>query len=106
MHEHSFIEAILSNIKNKEKIKEISIEVGELAGIETEHLKEHLLEKVNWKINVTEKKAKVKCDCGHIGKPKIRQRLHDIVIFECPKCANIPNVLEGKDIKILKIIYS
>lgn len=106
MHEHSFIDAILLNIEDKEKVKEILLEVGELAGIEAEHLKEHLKERVDWKIDVVEKKARVRCDCGYEGEAKIRERLHDMVVFECPVCGDIPKVLEGKDIKILKIIYS
>lgn len=105
MHEHSFIQAILSNIKNKEEIKSIVIEAGELSGIEPKHLEEHLKEQVNWEIKIISKNSKVKCSCGYKGKPKIRQRLHDLVIFECPKCGLIPEVLEGKDIRIGKVGY-
>jgi Zn finger protein HypA/HybF involved in hydrogenase expression len=106
MHEHSFIQAIIKNIKNSDKVKEVLIEVGELAGIEPEHLQEHMEVETNWKVFVTSKKAIISCDnCQYYGKPNILQRLHDIVIFDCPKCHQIPKVLEGKDIKIIKVVY-
>ncbi|MGD9276120.1 MAG: hydrogenase/urease maturation nickel metallochaperone HypA [Candidatus Pacearchaeota archaeon] len=105
MHEHSFINAILKNIENPENISKIKIEVGGLAGIEADHLKEHLKDKINGDVEVIEKKAIVKCACGYNGVPKIKARLHDLVIFECPECGKIPEVLEGKDIKIISVVY-
>lgn len=105
MHEHSFIEAILKNIENIQDVEFLELEVGELAGIEAKHLKEHLLERVDFEIEVIEKTSRVKCECGYQGKAKIRERLHDLVIYDCPKCGNVPEILEGKDIKILKVIY-
>jgi len=105
MHEHSFINAIISPIKNKENVKQIELEVGELVGIEAEHLKEHLIERTNWDVNIKKINSLIKCDCGFNGRAKIKQRLHDIVIFCCPECEETPEVLEGKDIKILKVIY-
>ena len=106
MHEHSFIEAILSQIENKDKVKSIVIEVGELAGIEAKHLKEHLQEQVDWDVEVINVESDVKCNCGYQGRANIRQRLHDLVIFNCPKCGNSVEVLKGKDIKILKVVYN
>lgn len=53
MHEHSFIQAIVSGIENKENVMGIVIEVGELAGIEAGHLKEHLVEETGWKVNIS-----------------------------------------------------
>ncbi len=105
MHEHSFIEAILKNIENIENVELVKLEVGELAGIEACHLKEHILERVNFDVEVIEKSSKVKCDCGYEGKANVRERLHDLVIYDCPKCGSVPEVIEGKDIKILKIFY-
>lgn len=105
MHEHSFIQAIIANVENKGNVVSIEVEVGELAGIEADHLVEHLIEETGWKVSAVEKKAKVKCSCGFEGVPTIRERLHDMVIFECPKCGEIPEILEGKDIKILKATY-
>jgi len=105
MHEHTFIEAIIRNIKDKDNVEKIVLEVGELAGIEPEHLKEHLQEKFDWDVEVSKKEALVKCECGVEDRPKILQKLHDLVIFECPKCGQSPKIVEGKDIKILKVIY-
>ena len=68
-------------------------------------MKEHLRERINCEVEVVEKFSRVKCKCGYLGKAKIRERLHDLVIFECPKCGNVPEVLEGKNIKILSVIY-
>ena len=106
MHEHSFIEAILRNVEDRDNVRKIVLEVGELAGIEAGHLREHILERVDWDIEAIEKESVVKCDCGFEGRAKVLERLHDLVIFECPECGGIPEVLEGKDIKILKVVYN
>jgi len=105
MHEHSFIEAIISPIENKENVIGVLLEVGELAGIEAEHLKEHLIEKSGWDVEVKPVESFVECGCGFEGRAEIRERLHDIVIFECPECSSIPEVLQGDKIKIVKIFY-
>jgi len=105
MHEHTFIEAIVRNIKDKENVKEIILEVGELVGIEAGHLKEHIEERFDWKVKVLEKNALVKCECGFEGRPNILERLHDLVIFGCPECGEVPEILEGKDIKIASVVY-
>ncbi|MGV8152556.1 MAG: hydrogenase/urease maturation nickel metallochaperone HypA [Candidatus Nanoarchaeia archaeon] len=105
MHEHSFIQAIISQVPNKENVKEITLELGELAGIERAHLKEHLQEETQWDVEIINKESSVKCSCGYKGRAKILERLHDLVLFSCPKCNKLPQVIYGKDIKILKIIY-
>jgi len=105
MHEHTFIQAIIKPIKDKEKVDLVEIELGELVGIEPDHLHEHLIEETGWKIKIKEVKSKVKCSCGYEGPAKIREKLHDLVIFNCPKCGNMPKVLEGKDVKIIKVSY-
>ena len=105
MHEHSFIEAILRNVEDREDVREVVLEVGELVGISPKHLKEHIEEQFGWKVSVLEKMSKVKCECGFMGRSKILERLHDLVIFECPECGEVPEVMEGEDIKIIKIVY-
>ncbi len=105
MHEHSFIQAIIQDIENKDAVSGIVIEVGELAGIEPDHLAEHMKKETGWNVQTNQKNALVSCDCGYKGPPKTRERLHDMVIFECPKCQEIPQILEGKDIKILSVTY-
>ncbi|GBE19600.1 MAG TPA: hypothetical protein ENG87_02060 [Candidatus Pacearchaeota archaeon] len=107
MHEHSFISAIINDIRDKDNITGILIELGDLVGITAKHLREHLTEMTGWNVEIQSKLSKIKCDCGYKGNPEIKQRLHDLVVFSCPKCQAInPDVLEGKDIKILKIIYN
>ena len=105
MHEHSFIEAILRDIKNLEKVKKIVLEVGELAGIEGEHLREHLVEGRNFEVEVLGRESRVRCECGFEGRAKVLERLHDFVVFECPACGEVPEIVDGKDIKIVKIVY-
>lgn len=106
MHEHSFIQAIISPIENKENVKAVNIEVGELAGITPEHLKEHLVEETGWEINIQNKPSFIVCECGYKGPARIKQRLHDLVIYDCPKCEKTPLNADGKDIKILKVTYN
>jgi len=106
MHEHSFIEAIVRNVENKDNVKSIVLEVGELVGIEAGHLKEHMEEQFDWDVEVLEKKARVKCECGFEGEPRVLERLHDLIVFECPRCGGIPTILKGKDIKIIKVVYT
>ena len=106
MHEHSFIEAILENVEDRGNVKKIVLEVGELVGIGGGHLREHILERFgDWDVEVLEKESLVRCECRFEGRAKVLERLHDLVIFECPKCGEVPEVLEGDVIKIIKIVY-
>jgi len=105
MHEHSFIDAILEPIKDRERVKSVELEVGELAGIGAEHLKEHLVGRTGWEVGVKEVESVVRCGCGFEGRGKIRERMHDFVVFECPSCGLLPSVLRGKDIKIVRVVY-
>ena len=106
MHEQTFTQNILDQIPNLESVKEISLEVGELAGIDANHLIEHMKEKVDFDINAKTIPSKIECDCGYTGKAKIIQKLHDLVLYECPNCHKIPEAKEGKSIKITKVIYN
>ena len=106
MHEHHFIENIVSQIPNRENVTYVEIELGDLAGIEGQHLKEHMIEETGWDVEVKVVKSEIKCDCGFSGEAKILQRLHDLVIYECPECGNDDvKVICGKDIKIGKVVY-
>lgn len=105
MHEHTFIQSIIEPIEDREKVVRVELEVGELVGIEAGHLKEHLVDETGWSVGVEEIESLVKCGCGYSGRAKIRERLHDMVIFECPKCGKLPEVLSGKDVKIVRVIY-
>ena len=106
MHEHSFIQTIIKNIPDKEEVIGIEIELGDLAGIQAEHLKEHLIKETGWKVEIKNKNSEVKCSCGYNGEAKINQRLHDFVVFSCPVCDLVPEIIQGKDIKITKVLYN
>lgn len=105
MHEHTFVDSIVRDIEDRGNVKGIVLEVGELVGIELEHLKRHIEERFSWEVEISEKNALVSCECGFDGRPLILERLHYLVVFECPECGEVPEVLGGKDIKILKVIY-
>jgi Zn finger protein HypA/HybF involved in hydrogenase expression len=106
MHEHVFIENIIGQIPDKDKVIRVEIELGDLVGIEAPHLKEHLIEHTSWEVDVKTVKSQIKCDCGYSGEANILQRLHDLVIYECPECGNDDvEVISGKDIKIGKVVY-
>ncbi len=106
MHEHHFIQHIIEQVPEKEKVISVEIELGELVGIEAEHLKEHLIEHTGWEVDVKVVKSRIKCTCGYLGSANILQRVHDMVIYECPSCENDDvEVVEGKNIEITKVMY-
>ncbi|MDP2926050.1 MAG: hydrogenase/urease maturation nickel metallochaperone HypA [Nanoarchaeota archaeon] len=105
MHDHYFIENIIKQVPNKNKVISIEIELGDLAEIDAGHLKEHLTSHTSWKVEVKVIPSKIKCLCGYIGEARVLQRLHDLVIYDCPECSHEPDIVEGKDIKITKVIY-
>ncbi len=101
MHESVFANQIIEEASKKGEVKSIVVEVGDLAHLPGEDLKQALEDRVNWKIKIEEKKAKVKCSCGYEGEPEIVEKKHDFTLFKCPKCGSIPEILDGQDI-ILK----
>ena len=105
MHEQAIIDKILEPIQDKVNVIGLELQIGELVGVDPEHLQELLKERTGWNVHATSIKSKVKCYCGYQGPARIKQRLHDQVIFNCPQCGSLPRVIEGKKIKIVKIIY-
>lgn len=104
MHEVFALKKLIEEAKKYGKVKRISLEVGELAPFEGDHLLKHLKELVDWKVDLSVKKAKVRCnDCGYEGEPKIVEREHDNVIYVCPKCGKRPNVLEGDELILVDV---
>jgi Zn finger protein HypA/HybF involved in hydrogenase expression len=98
MHESAMIEEI---IRNAGGAKIIYLEVGELSGFSSQHLKEHLAD--YGVLGICEDKiSAVECSCGYSGRAKVVEKLHDLVIFECPECGAVPRVVEGDKIKIIK----
>ncbi len=103
MHEMIIANNIIREVKKHGEVKEVYLEIGELANVPKYELIECLKKIVKWKIHSKERAAKAKCECGFIGKPKILERGHDFFFIECPKCRKIPQLIEGKDIKIIKV---
>jgi len=106
MHETIIAKGILKQAKEKakgKKIKSITLEVGELAHLPASELKETLRALCDFKIIVKETKAKVSCECGYEGAPRILAHHHDFTLFECPECSKQPKILCGADIVLKEI---
>lgn len=105
MHEHAIVDDLISEAQKHGKVIGITVDVGELAPITVMELKEALkAHQPDWKIEIVQTEALVQCkDCGFEGQPEIVERAHDFVLFECPNCACVPEVLAGKDI-VLKSV--
>ena len=104
MHETAIANNIINEAKKHGKVKEIFLEIGELAHVPANELLGCLHSLVKWKISSKEIPAKVKCVCGFKGHPSVLERGHDSFLIECPKCKNIPELVDGKDIKITKVV--
>ncbi len=81
----------------------ITLHVGELANATPTQIKEGLAHLNDWDVTIIPVKAVVKCRCGHKGMPRVLERSHDFVFFECPVCGETPNVLEGDDIRLVSV---
>jgi len=105
MHEYHVVEDIMKAAKKKGRPKSITLEVGALSSVSANEIKNALSEFVNWDIIVTTKKGIAACDCGFKGEPKIKQRMHDFVLMECPKCKNNDmKIIEGDKIKLVSVL--
>lgn len=103
MHERGIAAEIISKAESLGKVKGITVQVGDLAHLPANEMEDVLKEMCpGWKVKVTRKQAKVKCSyCGYQGEPNILEQRHGYVLFNCPMCSQMPDILEGKDI-ILK----
>lgn len=81
--------------------KKVKVLVGELSGYSVEEIKKGLEVRID--CEVLEEKGVVKCECGFLGSPKILEKEHDFVFFECPKCEKVPEIVKGKDIIVKEI---
>lgn len=99
-----YADKILEDLKQKNNGKlprSITIEVGELFPISAKDMKLELSSRIMNRLAVNEKKSKVKCACGYIGAAKITRRTDTDVEFECPMCADIPEILDGNHLKVI-----
>ncbi len=104
MHETIIAKDIIETAQKQGVVKEIVVEVGQLGHLPINEMRDVLEELVDWKVTVIEKKAVVRCKCGYEGDPKVLEKGHDHNVFICPKCENIPEVLEGEDIVLKKVV--
>jgi len=133
MHEISFADRILREAKKIGAENYIRVEVGELCEITAEELERGLkmltrsvvpegdlkvgnmvrdfgkvgeggVKKISdWGFDVVEKKSRIECDCGYVGRAAIVDRGHGYCLFNCPNCSGKAKVLEGGEIKILEV---
>lgn len=104
MHEHAICSEIINTAAKQGDVKEITVLVGELAHLPAAELKEALSQLVAWKITVKETPAKVLCQCGYSGRPRVIEHGHDYALFECPRCKEIPKIVVGEDIVLSEVI--
>lgn len=108
MHEIIFAKNIINQIpeSDKDKVQSIEIEVGELAEVTPEELKQALEQLTAWQVTVKPMPSGVKCQCGYSGKANIKERGHHVVIYNCPSCGIVPRVIVGQDIKLKRVVYN
>jgi len=93
---------LITTARKQGKVKKALIELGEISNITKADLSKALTDLADFDFEIEMKKAKVKCKtCDYEGEPKVTERQHDIVLFECPHCGEVPEVIEGDKI-ILK----
>lgn len=103
MHETVIAQNLINEARKQGKVKSITVEVGEVAHVTKDELLPTLSALADFEVYATEIPAKAKCACGYEGAPKILERGHDMCLYICPKCANVPEIVEGGDI-VLKTV--
>ncbi|MFH1590581.1 MAG: hydrogenase/urease maturation nickel metallochaperone HypA [archaeon] len=104
MHETVIAQNIIDEAEKHGKVKELFLEIGELAHVPPDELLATLGKMVDWKIHSEIILAKVKCECGFSGAPTILERGHDSILIECPKCEGVPRIIEGDKIVIKRVV--
>ncbi|MFH1972308.1 MAG: hypothetical protein ABIJ18_02415 [archaeon] len=97
-HESKVVENILLEAKNAKSIKVL---VGELSGYTAEEIKKAM--EIRIPCEVLDEESVVKCECGFEGRANITCKEHDFVLFECPTCGKVPEIIKGGDIIIKEI---
>lgn len=107
MHEQHIAKQLIDAAKKESgdrEFKEIVVEVGELGHIPAHDL-EHYFKAFPWKTTIIEKPSVVHCPaCDFKGHPNILEKSHDLTIFDCPKCGKLPKIIDGHDIKLIKVV--
>ena len=103
MHETVIAKRIIEDAERQGEVKKLVLEVGELAHISKDELEPTLRDMVAWELDLSEEKAECQCDCGYEGVPKVLERGHDVCLYECPRCGNVPELTKGADIRIVSV---
>ena len=103
MHDTIIAEMVLKDLKKYKGIESVTIEVGELAELTASELEKAMSNMVKYKVDISETKAKVKCRCGYEGRPEILEKGHHFSVFVCKRCGEVPEVLEGNEIRIKEV---
>ena len=104
MHETIIANKIIEEAKKHGDVKQMFLEIGELAPVPPQELMDCLSSIVKWDIKSKIIKSKAECSCGFKGHPRILERGHDSFFIECPKCNKIPKLVDGTEIKIIKVV--
>ena len=104
MHDLFAVQHIIEEAKKHGKVKEVTIEMGELCDLHDHDIKKKIEDLTGWKVNFSQTKSKVKChECGYEGEPKIVEKTHEQVIYTCPECDHKPKVLEGEELILVEV---
>ena len=105
MHEGIIAQKIIDKAKEQGMVKKIVVEVGDLAHLPAEDLKDKLSEMVDWEVEMQKVPGMVECRCGYRGAPRILEKAHDLTLFECPQCKQVPfKILSGEDIVLKDVV--
>lgn len=103
MHEITIAKNIVEQANSYGNVKKLVLEVGDIAILTPDELKQALFNLIDWEVEIIKKPAKIKCSCGYEGEPIIVERAHELVIFKCPACRDVPEVLEGDNILLKEV---
>lgn len=104
MHDAIIGKSILRDLEQYGKVKKAYLEIGELFGIEPEHLLEHLKDVTEIEFEAVQIESEVQCNtCEYHGRANITMRMHDFVMYDCPKCGGSVKVIKGDKIIIIKV---
>lgn len=104
MHDTLISRDIIEAAQKQGKVKSITVEVGDLGHLPLDELKVTLEQLVpDWNVTMVSKKSKVKCTCGYFGEPNILEHKHGHSVYICPKCGDVPDIVEGADIVLKEV---
>lgn len=95
---------IIEQAQAQGNVKAIYLELGELGHVPPKELVDCIKALVPWEIHYTEKPAQAKCSCGFEGHPNVLERGHDHFIVECPNCKEMPEITDGTDFTLQKVV--